>query len=782
MNTLTFPFFVSILLMNSLAFAISSTTEDAQKRGELQVRGITEAVLGKHCGEQCKIIGIDVEVDVAVDDQVAPGFEDAPSARLALAPAAAKIRLLIDEALGKVSTQKVTDLLKKQLAGLNYPVTLEQETLRFPQPASAAYKSVELRDRVTRQFKEQVTSILNQFCPEACTLGEFDVSADTVNAEEAQYGSNTEYFQDGGAAIRVRGVKATILMDETLPTDEMNSLLEMARMKTNFIKNVEINGKMMKFPRPTVIAKRSLPEIERIASEEWGYGRGGVRKDSKLESSSKQESLSSNEQKNSIESKQNSKTSSSEDSRANSKTNTTSRTTDANESKYSRFEKIERVESGDAVQSLLSEYSRYAVIFGAVILALLMTLVALAFRRQGTFWPNSSHARGEVRDLEQSLGHQGSSSLSSDERAQIVGMRMEADRLQDELMATFSEQPKVAKYVFGQVLTEEGIEVTAQYITFFGESIVLDLLRDPTLQGDLTELMDFYARNTFDINEEERLNLLRRLHHRCVAGKMAIHGSRSATLFDYLADMDAPQIMEMIRNESVTVKAIVLTQCDSKKRQTLFHSFDEANRMKLMAELTRIDNLPKNYIYNVAAALRRKKAENPRLNTEALPGTDVLVTFLERSSLEVQKGVIQQLLNSSAETLQNVKSKLVSVDTLRFLKDSQIVEVISGMKHDELLVFLKGCNTETREAVLIKAPQDLSVELREELQLTGPVNKEAFSQVERKFMNRIKVLASQGHVNLAEVNERMFAYELGPNSGAAPEQQEVSQMSIRRVA
>jgi flagellar motor switch protein FliG len=294
--------------------------------------------------------------------------------------------------------------------------------------------------------------------------------------------------------------------------------------------------------------------------------------------------------------------------------------------------------------------------------------------------------------------------------------------------------------------------------------------------------MDFYARNTFDINEEERLNLLRRLHHRCVAGKMAIHGSRSATLFDYLADMDAPQIMEMIRNESVTVKAIVLTQCDSKKRQILFHSFDEPNRMKLMAELTRIDNLPKNYIYNVASALRRKKAENPRLNTEALPGTDVLVTFLERSSLEVQKGVIQQLLNSSAETLQNVKSKLVSVDTLRFLKDSQLVEVISGMKHDELLVFLKGCNAETREAVLVKAPQDLSVELREELQLTGPVNKEAFSQVERKFMNRIKVLASQGHVNLAEVNERMFAYELGPNSGAAPEQQEVSQMSIRRVA
>jgi len=198
-----------------------------------------------------------------------------------------------------------------------------------------------------------------------------------------------------------------------------------------------------------------------------------------------------------------------------------------------------------------------------------------------------------------------------------------------------------------------------------------------------------------------------------------------------------------------------------------------------MTELTRIDHLPKNYIYNVASALRRKKAENPRLNTEALPGTDVLVAFLERTSLDVQRGVIQQLIDAGGDVLQNVKAKLVSLETLRFLKDSQLVEVVTGMKHDELLQFLKGCHQDVREAVLTKAPQDLAVELREELMMSEPVNKENYHAVERKVLNRIKVMTNQGLVNLNEVNERMFAQEFGY---ANQTQREVTQADVRRAA
>lgn len=98
-------------------------------------------------------------------------------------------------------------------------------------------------------------------------------------------------------------------------------------------------------------------------------------------------------------------------------------------------------------------------------------------------------------------------------------------------------------------------------------------------------------------------------------------GSRSSSLFDFLAEMDGTQILELIRTESLTVKSIILTQCDTQKRAQIYTQLDQDVRLNLLSELSRIDYLPRDYIFNVANALKRKRRENPRLNTEALPGS-----------------------------------------------------------------------------------------------------------------------------------------------------------------
>ncbi len=331
-------------------------------------------------------------------------------------------------------------------------------------------------------------------------------------------------------------------------------------------------------------------------------------------------------------------------------------------------------------------------------------------------------------------------------------------------MSIFAQQPRVAKYVFSRILTEEGVEVTSQYIHIFGEGIVVDMLRDPSLQSDLSELMDFYAKNPIELEDDEKLDLLKRLHSRTVAGKLIVMGNRSSNLFDFLAEMDGLQILELIRNESLTVKSIVLTQCDPQKRAAIYAQLDEDVRMRLLTELSRIDYLPRDYIFNVANALKRKRRENPRLNTEALPGSEVLVSLLERTGPAMQRVVVKNLEISNPESARVVKSKLVSTDTLRFLRDNQLLEVILSLKHDELLQFLKGAPAEIREAIFAKSPKELIVELEEELGAVGVTSRETYSAVERKVLNRMKLMANEGLINLIETNERMFA-ESNVNTG-----------------
>jgi flagellar motor switch protein FliG len=178
--------------------------------------------------------------------------------------------------------------------------------------------------------------------------------------------------------------------------------------------------------------------------------------------------------------------------------------------------------------------------------------------------------------------------------------------------------------------------------------------------------------------------------------------------------------------------------------------------MKLLAELSRIDYLPRDYVFNVANALKRKRRENPRLNTEALPGSEVLVSLLERTGTGLQRDVMRNLEASSPDSARNVKGKLVSIETLRYLRDGQLLEVVLSLRHDELLQFLKAAPPVIRDTVFAKSPRELTIELEEELANTPVTNRETYFAIERKILNRMKLMANEGLINLVETNERMF--------------------------
>lgn len=746
---------ITFLLVQNVALASSSTLE-VKKKGESDIRKVVEPVLNQYCHEQCQIIHVETEVDLAVDDLTTPGFEDG-GGKASLAPASGKVRLLLDEALGSETRTKIGALLKEHLEVLDFPVDLEMRVTKFPQPAASGYRVADLRDRVNRDIKASIQNMISQFCPETCLLGDFDVQSVVVNPEEVNYSSSQDFFQDGPAAIKVRGVSATIMIDQAMTAEQAHGIVEMAKLKVAQYKNSSITSQSMAFPKP--MAKDTNGNL--IYGKDGKLGPYSNSESKETKNSTSENNLRTDTQKSNANLNSNSNSNSKSTDTTNNKLN------DNRQEKFEHYEKIERVENGDAVQAVLDKFKLYGIIFAAIVLALLLTLVAISFRKQ-IFESRTSHEPSKDQASRSGVPvTENGSSLSNGEKASLLAKRIEAENIFNELTKIYSEQPKIAKHVFTHVLTEEGIETTAQYLEFFGESVVMDLLRDPGLQSDLTELMDFFSRNTFEINDDEKLQLLKRLHHRTVTAKMQVHGSRSATLFDFLGEMDTPQIVEMIKNESNTVKAIVLTQCDSKKRQVIFNAHDEAIRLKLMTELSRIDHLPKNYIYNVATALRRKKMENPKLNTEALPGTDVLVTFLEKADIQTQRTIVHQLMSTTGgEALQNLKSKLVSIETLRFIRDQQLVEVITNVKHDELVQFLKGCSEEVRQSVLHKVPADLSADLSDGIRMSEAVSKESYLAVERKLLNRMKIMANNSQINISEVNERIFAEEFGFQAGA----------------
>jgi hypothetical protein len=111
------------------------------------------------------------------------------------------VKLLMDEKVGPISRTKLLDLMQQYLDTLDYPVKIETQLARFPQPVGSAAKVAELRDRVTRQFRATIDELFGKFCPSQCMLADFELQTELVNAEEAQYGKQGEFVEEGGVAL-----------------------------------------------------------------------------------------------------------------------------------------------------------------------------------------------------------------------------------------------------------------------------------------------------------------------------------------------------------------------------------------------------------------------------------------------------------------------------------------------------------------------------------------------------------------------------------------------------
>ncbi|CAM6055133.1 unnamed protein product [Sphagnum tenellum] len=439
--------FLGLITQSTHALAGASQLEFAKKTASDQIHHLLEPILDKYCHDSCKLLGVHITIEPGGRAQdILPGFDEGLDDSNTLTPSQAAVKLLIDDKLGPVSRDKLLELIQQFLDTLDYPVKIESQIAHFPAPQGSESRIAELKDRVSREFQNKAEGLLRELCSNLCMLTDYDLQAEAVNGEEAQYGASEEFITSGDAAIKIKEISATILMDDSISALEQNNILEMLRLKTNSYKHVSLTGKSLKFPRPALSGSSN-------GLTNNSYGNSG----SIGRSISSEENSQKNTTQNDIKSDQSNTTENSK-----SELKNESNSSDTRVEKFQRIEKIERVENGDKVIDELGKLKYPAILFVCSVLSLLI-FIAFSTLKQS---PNnsiqrilethaeSSRPRGDGGERSQRSNAE--SMPPSNDSSHSIPKRYEIERLIDELSAIYAGQPRVAKQVFSRILTEEG--------------------------------------------------------------------------------------------------------------------------------------------------------------------------------------------------------------------------------------------------------------------------------------------------------------------------------------
>ncbi|SME93142.1 FliG C-terminal domain-containing protein [Pseudobacteriovorax antillogorgiicola] len=752
------------------AIGLAQETNVSAQRLELktknQVNSRIEPILRRLCSGNCEIVEVQVDIQPKVSDGQDMGFEGTLDD---VRPQEFEVRKIsmdiqIDSRITEENKQRLERIIILNLRSFALAAEVNWSQIMIPRIGGNNDSLDALKSNLDSQLRTQINKVINRYCPDQCILEQISVRGEPLTLDQSKALPERRVVKGltGDMNMRVDQVLIDMTMDEALAEVQREKIAQILRARTRFVTPVEFGINVTPFPETYL----SVKERQKMEQED-PYGLEKLRQmlimfrdlagTKEIITNTKSELDRSISSETSSES-----TSSSESSETTASNNTsTAKRLDIN--------------SESSVESMSTE----EIAIYVACLILLLTLMAIALMK----FSRANKAANEMVVASQGPGahHRGGLSRGGEEEGEFamggdtvvregpdavvadssVRLNLKVKAMKEELLKMFMEQPKVAKDTFSRMIREDGIEETAKYVFVFGHIVVFELLSDPTLQRDLYELSEYYHRSDYRFSIKEEYDLLSILKTRVTASEIRVLTQKSSEKFEFLTKLDAGQIYNLIKDEKIQVQSIVLTQLDRKKRTAVFEMYQGQSKVKLLAELSEADAIPKEYLLNVAQALQKKVKASPEYDTENLRSSDILLDLLERSSLQEQKKLMSTLQENNAETARSLKMKLVTVEILPYLKDGHLLEVILGMERESLLMFLAACPDHIRDLLINKAPEELADSWIEDLESIGAVDEGNSRMASMKVTNRIRNLANNGVISLLEINDMIFSQDHG---------------------
>ncbi|MEY4065542.1 MAG: hypothetical protein RIR26_1750 [Pseudomonadota bacterium] len=748
-----------------------------------------QADVGRFCPDGCSLIGIEVVAKEVFDTSAASlGFDSGQSAPRKFAVKTAQAEILIDNRLGNANIEKIQDVLRKSSSSSGLTVDLEFTRTTLPDTPQMIRAESDAKRLALDTVKDSYQKVINEFCPDECRLNTVELSTVRQSVDDAQSQPPRRVFviEDSKWALVIQGTSVNMSIDGKMSDSRRAQIEDLMRDSMEAFGKTALNVKLIPFPRS---ARQLDKDADDLRADPWGLEKLGRALKIFKEFANTKEIIRERESQ-SLELEKQKEVNIEKNSKSDLRENIREKSDKSTEINHKQSENTKALTTEKEERNDFWTEKKVLLVAGAGALLLLVAAFGLRYVltgkklqhliTEGRSAGNESKRtpqNGDMSDLEASIaendelraGHQAEHSRSASRAAALrpaaassggiseeMSTRLNIQALRDELTQAFISQPKIARDIFARILREDGVEFAAKCVAVLGEFIFFDLVGDEDLKKEVALLAEYIHVNTPFVADSEQLIVLRSLKLKMAAGKMRLMTQNTRDTFDFLRSLSARQIYDLIADESSRSQAVVLTQLATEKRRNLFELFDGSLKTDLLKELCVKEALPREYLQNVAEALKRKLRNSGLSDGEMLGGADVLVELMERSDKQSQFDMMQDLDITNPELARQVRARLVSVETLGYLSDGLLLEIFLSMDPQVMVVFLAGVRPNVRNMILSKAPDEIAEDWGASAASTRGFDSDSFRLAEMQVVGKVRGFAASGILNLIEINEIMF--------------------------
>ena len=214
--------------------------------------------------------------------------------------------------------------------------------------------------------------------------------------------------------------------------------------------------------------------------------------------------------------------------------------------------------------------------------------------------------------------------------------------------------------------------------------------------------------------------------------------------FEYLNDIDNERINLLLKEESVQVKAMILSHLNPKKAASVINLMDSKEKSEVAFRLLKLEPVSPEVIKNLDEVLHKKVLLQNSQRTNSLDGKNILAEILKKMSFSTENSILSKISTEEPSLANDLRERLFTVDDVVSSDDRFVQETLMMYSNYEIACLVYKREEKFTKKIFQCISQGRVSQVQEELNINQTFLKSECDKIYSKFLNTLRNAFEEG--------------------------------------
>ncbi|TVQ70946.1 MAG: flagellar motor switch protein FliG [Oceanospirillales bacterium] len=224
--------------------------------------------------------------------------------------------------------------------------------------------------------------------------------------------------------------------------------------------------------------------------------------------------------------------------------------------------------------------------------------------------------------------------------------------------------------------------------------------------------------------------------------------STNTSGLDTLRWMDPRQVAEIIRFEHPQIQAVIISYLEPDQAANVLSYFDDKVRLDIVMRVAALDQIQPQALQELNDMLESQFTGPRSTQLTKLGGVKSAADIMNFIDTQIEAELMDAIKETDEALATQISDLMFVFDNLMDVEDRGIQVILREIQTDQLVIALKGADTQLQEKIFKNMSKRAAELLRDDLEAKGPVRVSEVEAAQKEILNVARRLADDGEITL----------------------------------